>query len=87
MYGNASLSMDVSDQLPTLEVDAFSRTLQRRNSQGVLECSASADHLHLIGTVSMTINYLTILNYYTLLLADRKQLFNAFFAIFFLFSL
>jgi hypothetical protein len=64
MYGSASLSMDVSDQLPTLEVDAFSRTLQRRNSQGVLECSESADHLHLIGTVSMTINYLTILNYY-----------------------
>jgi hypothetical protein len=51
MFGSASHSMDMSDQLPSLEVDALSRTLQRRNSQGILECSESIDQLNLMGTV------------------------------------
>jgi hypothetical protein len=51
MFGSASHSMDMSDQLLSLEVDALNRTLQRRNSQGILENSESTDQLNLMGKV------------------------------------
>ena len=64
MFGNAPLSSDISDQLPSLEIDALNRTLQRRHSQGVLEHSEITDQLNLIGTVRYNINYVTSLYYH-----------------------